>query len=200
MKQRKVNCQLHPSKILSVQIVNRKRIQIKKGRTVLIDSGLENSSNQPQIRTERDNTHHIILQISLQDIEHLSQVINYKTIQHETRFNTKDICHKLSRCSDTLLLQKRQACLKRVEATVRLATLEESRWQATRQGQVAGLRTWSQSLHRLEVFPRFITVANLLIINTNSVFFPRFARVSRVFSRLTKVPRVFPPSALAAHF
>lgn len=80
--------------------------------------------------------------------------------------------------------------MKRVNATVRLATLEESRWDATRQGQVAALRTWSQSLHRLEVFPRFITVANLLIINTNPVFFLRFARV----------PRVFPPSALAAHF
>ena len=131
MKKRKVNCQLHPSKIFSVQIVNRKRIQIKKGRTVLLDSGLENSLNQPQIRTARDNTNHIILQISLQDIEHLSQVINYKTTQHETRFNTKDICHKMSRCSDTLLLKKSQACLKRVEATVRLATLEESRWDAT---------------------------------------------------------------------
>ena len=90
--------------------------------------------------------------------------------------------------------------MKRVEATVRLDTLEESRWDATRQGQVAALRTWSQSLHRLEVFPRFITVAYLPIINTNSVFFPRFARVPLVFSRLTSVPRVFPPSALAAHF
>ena len=80
--------------------------------------------------------------------------------------------------------------MKRVEATVRLDTLEESRWDATRQGQVAALRTWSQSLYRPEVSPRFITVANFLIINTNSVFFPRFARV----------PRVFPPSALGAHF
>ena len=90
--------------------------------------------------------------------------------------------------------------MKRVEATVRLAILEESRWDATRQGQVAASRTWSQSLHRLEVFPRFITVANLLTINTNSVFFPRFARAPSVFSLLTRVPRVSPPSALAAHF
>ena len=88
MKKPTVNCQLHPSKIFSVQIVNRKRIQIKKERTVPLDSGLENSSNQPEIRTARDNTYHIILQISLQDIEHLSQVINYKTTQHETRFKT----------------------------------------------------------------------------------------------------------------
>lgn len=88
MKKRTVNCQLHPSKIFSVQIVNRKRIQIKKERTVPLDSGLENSSNQPQITTAKDNTNHIILQISLQDIEHLSQVINYKTTQHETRFKT----------------------------------------------------------------------------------------------------------------
>lgn len=89
MKKRTLNCQLHPSKIFSVQNINRKlRIQIKKARAVLLDSGLENSSNQPQIRTARDNTNHIILQISLQDIEHLSQVINYKTTQHETRFKT----------------------------------------------------------------------------------------------------------------
>ena len=106
----------------------------------------------------------------------------------------------MSRWADVLLLRKRQACLKRVKVTVRLATLEERRCYATRQGQVAALRTWSQSLHRLQVFPRFIAVANLLIINTNPVFFPRFARVPLVFSRLTKVPRVFPPSALVAHF
>ena len=108
----------------------------------------------------------------------------------------------MSRWTDVLLLRTRepQDCLKRVEATVRLATPEESRCYATRQGQVAALLTWSQSLHRLEIFLRFITVANLLIINTNSVFFPRFAKVPLVFSRLTKVPRVFPPSALVAHF